>query len=389
MTSGAMKCPLAIFAPHIGNRTETFVRRHMCDLLPGETAVVVKGIRNDPDAVPWNVPPPVLALVDHSRVGLKKQVLHAIGWQFGWEAPDPSMQSVKRFLKKHQVEVLMGEYLDETLPYIDLAHELGIEVFAHAHGYDVSVRLHSEQWCHAYQKLNRASGIITVSEYSRQRLIEVGISANLIHVVPCSVDVPDRTPARKETSGEIRCLAVGRMTAKKGPICLLDAFRRASEVCPQLRLDVIGGGNLFDAVRQYVDVYDLSEKVCLHGPRPSDAVFRAMSQADLFLQHSRTAPETGDQEGLPVSILEAMALGLPVVSTKHAGIPEAVLDGTTGLLSPEGDVQLMARHIAKLAADPELRTAMGKAGRERVRAHFSFEAERKKLLRVFGFALSG
>ena len=384
MTSGAMKCPLAIFSPHIGNRTETFVRRHMCDLLPAQTAVVVKGIRQDPDAVTWDVPPPVMALVDHCRRGLKRQVLEAIGWQFGWEAPDPAMKAVKRFLREYEVEVLMGEYLDETLPYIDLAHELGIRVFAHAHGYDVSVRLRSEKWRDAYQKLNEADGIITVSEYSRKRLIAIGVSAHLIHVVPCSVEVPDAPPVCRDTPGEIRCLAVGRMTAKKGPIYLLDAFRRASVVYPNMRLDVIGDGELLDAARQYVDANELAGKICLHGSKPSSDVELAMKAADIFLQHSRTAPDTGDQEGLPVAILEAMAAALPVISTRHAGIPEAVDHGVTGFLSDEGDVKSMAENIVHLAENAAIRQKIGVAAWENARDNFSFEKERDGLLTALG-----
>src|SRR4051794_36516731 len=108
-------------------------------------------------------------------------------------------------------------------------------------------------------------------------------------------------------------------------------------------------------------------------------VLRRMRVADVFCQHSIVDPETGDEEGLPVAILEAMVHGLPVVSTRHAGIPDAVADGVSGFLVEEGDVAGMARHLARLAADPALRSRMGRAGRRIVEARFTWPVERDAL----------
>ncbi|HEY8510006.1 MAG TPA: glycosyltransferase, partial [Steroidobacteraceae bacterium] len=99
--------------------------------------------------------------------------------------------------------------------------------------------------------------------------------------------------------------------------------------------------------------------------------------ADLFLQHSVVDPVTGDEEGLPVAILEASASALPVVSTVHAGIPEAVDDGVSGFLVKEGDVQGMADAIVALASDGQRRIEMGLAGWRRVREQFSTARERE------------
>src|SRR5690606_2027114 len=97
-------------------------------------------------------------------------------------------------------------------------------------------------------------------------------------------------------------------------------------------------------------------------------------------------PGTGDEEGLPVAILEAMASGLPVVSTRHAGIPEAVIEGTTGYLVDEGDTAGMAAHVVRLARDAELRRRMGHAGWQRALQSFSWPRERARLLELLGLA---
>jgi glycosyltransferase involved in cell wall biosynthesis len=111
-------------------------------------------------------------------------------------------------------------------------------------------------------------------------------------------------------------------------------------------------------------------------------VQRLLSEADIFLQHSMTDPQTGDEEGLPVAILEAMAHGLPVVSTRHAGIPEAILDGVTGYLVNEGESALMAECLVTLARDVDLRQRMGEQGWLRAKELFSWKAERAGLLKI-------
>lgn len=122
----------------------------------------------------------------------------------------------------------------------------------------------------------------------------------------------------------------------------------------------------------------------LHGGQPNEVVQQLMSKADIFLQHSMTDPESGNEEGLPVAILEAMANSLPVVSTRHAGIPEAVLDGFTGYLVDEGDTLEMGERIVMLALDPHLRQRMGEDGWRRVKDNFSWENEQRQLLKILG-----
>jgi glycosyltransferase involved in cell wall biosynthesis len=109
-----------------------------------------------------------------------------------------------------------------------------------------------------------------------------------------------------------------------------------------------------------------------------------MKEADIFVQHSIIDPETGDEEGLPVAILEAMASSLPVVSTYHAGIPEAVNHDETGLLVEEGNSKKMAEYLVTLARDADLRNQMGQAAWQRAQLHFSWQLESKQLRQLMG-----
>ncbi len=373
-----MKYPLAIFAPIIGVRSETFIRRHLQELLPGRTVVVADNC-DGPEGGHWRVDCPLLFLKQIQNGGLKRQVVRAVSRKLGWESKDQVI--VTRFLQNHGVRVAMGEYLDWSAPWLRVAQALGIRFFGHAHGYDVSMQLHDPKWRAEYLKYNQADGVITFSEISRAKLIDLGLDAAKIHVVPYGVDVPSQ-PSKRAQADTVRCLAVGRMVAKKAPILTLDAFRRAAELCPKLQLDYVGTGELLPAAQQFIRAFNLDDRVTLHGGQPSEAVHRLMGRADMFLQHSMTDPQTGDEEGLPVAILEAMANGLPVVSTYHAGIPEAVQHGSTGYLVQEGDSVGMAERLVALVRDPALRRRIGEAGWRRAKEFFSWQKERTELLRI-------
>jgi glycosyltransferase involved in cell wall biosynthesis len=289
--------------------------------------------------------------------------------------------STAGFLRKHGVDVLMGEYLDASLPYLKLCGQLGIPFFVHAHGQDITGRLRDARFRKAYASYANAEGIISMSQRGKEILAGLGLPEEKIHVVPYGVDVPPHPPQRA-VRDMVLCVAVGRMTAIKSPMLLLDSFRRAFAQCRNLRLNYIGGGELLDAARNYVKSNGLEQQVELSGPQPHDQVRRALESADIFLQHSVRDPATGDTEGLPVAILEAMAHGLPVISTRHAGIPEEVEEGVTGLLVEENDAQGMAEAIVRVASDTKWRLEMGAAGHRRAHANFTWEREARELRRV-------
>jgi glycosyltransferase involved in cell wall biosynthesis len=126
---------------------------------------------------------------------------------------------------------------------------------------------------------------------------------------------------------------------------------------------------------------DLGGVVELAGARPHAEVLAAMAEADVFVLHSRVAGN-GDEEGLPLAILEAMARGCAVLSTRHAGIPEAVAHGESGLLTEENDVEGMAEAWKQLAVDAALRRRLGQGARHAVEQGFTWEHERANLRRL-------
>jgi len=351
----------------------------MTELLPRKSVTVFRHMMGD-----TNYQPPPMPYLEINQSHKDWQwTYQATRFLLGLSKLSPVQIRLKHFLEQHGVEIVLSEYLDQSLKWLQVARELGIEFFAHAHGYDISRKLRDPEMCRQYLQLDAADGIITMSEYSRSRLIGIGLDGSKIHVIPYGVDV-SALPVQHMEKKIIRCLAVGRMVAKKAPLLLIEAFHRALSVFSNLHLDYVGDGSLFEDVKKYISINGIEHKVTLHGSQPNEVVQTMMKEADIFLQHSRTDPETGDEEGMPVAILEAMGNGLPVISTKHAGIPEAVLHGETGFLSNEGDTETMALNIVQLSKNCNLRRNFGQAGWKRVMKYFTWEREKSDLLELFG-----
>lgn len=367
---------LAVFTPQVGSWSETFIRRHTNDLAPGQTVAVTYAV----DGSAWTLTCDRLILSDIPR-WKPDRLIPSLMRRLGKEMP-MAKSRVRDYLLDKQATVIMAEYLDFAMKWLPLAQDMGLRFFAHGHGYDFSHCLTLPKWRSAYLRLNDSQGIIVPSHYAKNRLVDMGLLENKILVVPYGTDVPPSTPFR-DISDIIRCLAVGRFVQKKGPMLTLKALRIATGAVKNLRFDYIGDGPLLESAKDFCRKTGLNGRVTLHGPQPHHVVQEFMRRSDIFIQHSVRDPESGDEEGLPVAILEAMAHGLPVIATRHAGIPEAVQDGITGLLVEERDYSAMADHLIMLSRQTDIRVQMGQSGWERARRLFSWEHEREELRRIF------
>jgi glycosyltransferase involved in cell wall biosynthesis len=178
-------------------------------------------------------------------------------------------------------------------------------------------------------------------------------------------------------SGRPRLLTVGRLQAPKDAVTLIRALGALRE--RPFEAVVVGDGPDRPAVEEEIRLLGLEPAVELAGER--DDVPELLASADLFVLSSRS-------EGLPLSILEAMAAGLPVVASNVGGVPEAVVDGHTGLLVPPSDPQSLAAAIGRLLDDPARRRRLGEAGRLRVAEHFDLAAVHQAHLDLYGRALA-
>jgi glycosyltransferase involved in cell wall biosynthesis len=356
---------LAIFVMQLRSTSETFIRRHVEGLAPGRTIAVARMT-----GLPA-LPPCPSFVVDQWELRLPVRLAARIGVSQEWLLS----ASIKSFLRWHEVHVVLGEYMDQFLDFVPMLNKMGLPYVVQAHGVDVSSSLLKPGMAERYKAYRSAQAILTRCEFHRRRLIQIGLPARNIHVNPGGVDVPCELP-RRGIEATMRFLAIGRMVPQKAPIILLEAFRLASLQNPHLTLDYIGGGQLSPAVSQFVRACGLEGRVRLHGSASEDVKHRLLRECGVFVQHSATDPETGDEEGLPAAIQEAMANGLAVVSTRHSGIPEAVKDGETGLLTDEGDARAMAAAFLEI---PERAASFGRAGYAIAATNYRWNQEKSRL----------
>ena len=378
---------LALLTPYVGLPSETFIQRHLTDLAPGHTVVVSTDLTKAAPERTWAVTEPNLVMRGRPRItqmGWRRRAIGRIvlgrpSGAFGWRPTEVSLAELTAFLREHEVRHALAEYLDIWLPVVPHLLKAGVEVIGHGHGYDVSTRLRQAWWQQAYRGWNAAEAVVVVSNVARDRLIARGLDVAKIHVIPCGVEVPAQPPSRLVHDG-VRFLAVGRFVEKKGPLTTITAFARAQVATEHnCTLTMVGEGPQLEQARALAEQLSIGGAVTFVGAAHHREVLQLMQDSDVFVQHSQVDPATGDEEGLPVAILEAMAAGLPIVSTHHAGIPEAVIDGATGLLVPEGDVAGMAYAIRTITEQPAFREALGHAGWARASAEYSWQTERDKL----------
>ncbi len=357
----------------------------MADLSPLESCVIAE-TRKKPFCGNWESAHPTL-IIDELNLpeggGMLPRIFSKIRRLAGLDDGSAKSRAIAQFLSENGVEVFMGEYLDFSLYYLPICKSRGIRFFAHAHGYDVSSRLEKPSWVKRYQLLNQADGIITMSQFSKVKLEQAGIRAP-IHVIPYGVLPQPARDFELKVGMPVKFLFSGRFVAKKAPLLVIRAFARAFQEVPGIQLTMVGGGDLLEQVKRECMELGMEWHVEFTGPLPNEKVLEIMRQVDVYIQHSVVCAETGDMEGLPVAILEAMASGLPIVSTRHAGIPEAVIEGENGYLVEEGDVEAMAERMVFLAENPAIRLKISAENQEVVSKNFLWEVEKSKLRQVMG-----
>ena len=235
------------------------------------------------------------------------------------------------------------------------------------------------------EKVSESAFVATISEYNRAFLERHVSGAGRIEVVHCGVD-PEVLPYR-ERNGRRRVVCVARLERKKGHRDLLRAIALARGDVPGLSLDLVGEGIERDVLLRLRDELGLRDQVRFHGALSSEQVRALLYASDLFVlaavQTRVTSFRTGYMDGIPVSLMEAMATGLPVVATSISGIPELVIDERTGILVGAGDVQALAGAIVRLCTEPELGPRLARNARSLVVERFNLDVESERLAGLF------
>ena len=354
---------LLVFAPSLRATSETFVRANLAGLPMCCTAYC---------GDEWPIHRPLQCLYATAIVFSKALTrLHWIRL-----ASLPAALVAWLLIRRQRPDAVLAEFGFEAVRVMEACAWSGVPLVVHFRGSDASAQARLGLLRGRYRRLLAlAAGVIVKSRPMADTLIALGASQDRLLISPSGANpelfhgsVPDQAPPR--------LLAVGRFVAKKGPLQTIRAF---SELCrtlgsedPQPSLWMVGDGPLLRQAQELARALSLQKRIHFLGACPQGQVAELMREARGFVQHSVVAPD-GDSEGSPVAVMEAQLSGLPVVATRHAGIPEVVLDGQSGLLVEEGDEIAMAQAMARLVLDPALAARLGDFGRRRVQSQFTIE----------------
>jgi colanic acid/amylovoran biosynthesis glycosyltransferase len=251
---------------------------------------------------------------------------------------------------------------------LPVTKELGVPLIVTCHGYDVTTHRDQVDLASLFQKGAR---FLCVSDFIRRKALEAGFPEEklTIHYIGIDCDKFNRTV---DNSKSTNVVFVGRMVQKKGVEYLLEAMKIVQDAMPSATLTLVGDGVLRASLESRARQLQLN--CTFLGSRNSAEILAELQSAALLCLPSITADD-GDSEGLPITILEAQALELPVVSTYHAGIPEVITHGVNGLLSEEKSVDALAEHILLYLQNPEERLRAGQEARVRVRRDFDLKTQ--------------
>lgn len=281
-------------------------------------------------------------------------------------------------LRAKRIKVILAEYGPTGCSLIDACKLAKVPLIVHFHGFDAAHYNTLAIFKEKYKELfSTASSIVVVSKRMGQNLIELGADKRKIFNIPYGVNLSFFYGTNPEQNPPI-FIAVGRFTDKKAPHLTIKAFEIVHKKINSAKLIMIGNGEKYKECVKLIKKLNLKSSVEFKGILDHDSIKKELSKARAFVQHS-IRPENGDMEGTPNSILEASSMGLPIVSTFHAGIPEAVLHNKTGFLVNELEYEKMADYMLRLAEDPKLAGLMGKAGRKHMENNYSLEKQIDKL----------
>lgn len=252
------------------------------------------------------------------------------------------------------------------------------------HGYDIA-KYTAQRDCDVYDHLFRVGDLfLPVSDRWKNELIRWGCPRQKIVVHRMGVDTSkfQFVPRHFQADGKIRLLTIARLVEKKGVKYGMEAVAETLKQYPNLEYKIAGDGPLFEELETLKASLNAGNNIQLLGWKSHQEILALMQEADILIAPSVTA-ENGDQEGIPVVLMEALARGVPILSTQHSGIPELVQDRKSGFLVPERNVAALAERLAYLIQHPEIWSKMGQFGRARIEKSYDQSKLNDNLVRMY------
>ncbi|MBN1125374.1 MAG: glycosyltransferase [Sedimentisphaerales bacterium] len=257
------------------------------------------------------------------------------------------------------------------------------------HGYDANC-YPAETSPDVYMKLFHAGDAFTANtEFTKQRMVELGCDASKIQILPVGLNMTEfhyHEPSM-EPNQPVRILTVARLVEKKGHLFALQALSNVIHKYPHFEYILVGEGPLENEIKQTANKLGLRSHVIFRGGLSREQVLEEYTKAHIFLLPSITA-KNGDKEGQGLVLQEAQAMGLPVITTNHNGIPEGVLEGQSAFLVNEWDTEALTDKLGYLIENPQQWKPMGRAGRNYVEKKYDINTLNDRLVEMYKDLLS-
>ncbi|PWB67539.1 MAG: hypothetical protein C3F14_01985 [Deltaproteobacteria bacterium] len=301
-------------------------------------------------------------------------------------------------VRREKVSLLHSHFSDMAIRNIPLAAEMGIPHVSSFYGSDIWGREHDPAFREDFHHLcGSASLFLVEGPEMGKKVVALGAPGERVRVLRIGIDIGKIPflPRRPPPDGKVVILMAGRPVEKKGFRYGLQAFERIAGEFPRSELLLIIGGRgkreneVVRRMKRFITEKGIESRVTWSGTLSYQDYLDRIRSAHIFLQPSIHA-EDGDAEGgAPVTLTELSASGMPIVATRHCDIPEVVLEGKSGLLAEERDVDGLAEKLASLVASPEAWIPMGEAGRSHIERCFDIRKQVKELERIYTDLLGG
>jgi colanic acid/amylovoran biosynthesis glycosyltransferase len=305
--------------------------------------------------------------------------------EYGYQAE--SLSALYRLAKlassPHGYDVLHAHYgpVGKSFRFARALLKTPLMVTFHGHDFCTVPRREGQN---VYEQLFRTVDAVTAhSDYASRRLEGLGCPRAKMHWLHVGLS-PEEFPflARTIQPGEaVRILTVARLVEIKGLDYAIRAIASVVRQHESVRYDIVGDGPERPKLAALIRQLQLESVVMLHGAQPADVVQKLMAQTHLFVLPSINLH--GDEEGTPVTLMEAQASGIPVVATHTGGIPEVVRDGESGFLVADRDAEALAKRLNHLIAHPEQWPEMGRRGRTHVEQHYDIRKLNQQLAELY------
>lgn len=358
---------IAIFTPNQNPYSETFIQAHKKYLKDTVFYYFGIGLRMQLEGHDS-----LFANMHTSFLKVKRKVL---------KSPDHSVWSkaIIQSLKKNKIDRVLVEYGTHAHHLMPVLEKLKIPFVVHFHGYDAS-RASALTNCDNYQEVfEKANAVIAVSKKMYESLLKLGCPEEKLHYNVYGPQPEFESVQPNFTKKQF--IGIGRFTDKKAPYYTVLAFKKILKSYPEAKLLLAGNGPLLNTCKNLVKSFELTNNVKFLGVISPEEFRNYLSESLAFVQHSITADD-GDMEGTPLAVLESSVSGLPVISTYHAGIPDVIEHGKTGLICEEHDVAKMSEHMLMVLEDLELAKELGTNGKEHIKSKFNLNRHISKLQEI-------